>query len=148
MIGRLRYDKVEYPAIRKTKATKDFSYGFYCFLTEENTRKLPNPFSTAIVNVYQIKNKNTLRIKQFDDYSTEWLDFVMSCRNGATHTYDVVIGPRADDTIYDYMEAYKEGQLNEERFFEEMKEKNPIRQISFHTLQALECIEFVECYEV
>lgn len=54
----------------------------------------------------------------------------------------------ADDTIYDYIEAYSMGRMNKKKFFDLMKFKYPTHQISFHTIKALTCIEFVECYEV
>lgn len=54
----------------------------------------------------------------------------------------------ADDTIYDYIEAYTHGQMNKEKFFELMKFKYPTNQISFHTIKALDCINFRESYEV
>ena len=37
----------------------------------------------------------------------------------------------ADDTIYDYIEAYSLGHMNKEKFFELMKFKYPTHQISF-----------------
>ena len=96
--------------------------------------------------MYELKNVEELNVKEFEDYSDEWLEFVVACRSGKTHEYDVVIGPMADDTIYDYIEAYSMGQMNKKKFFELMKFKYPTHQISFHTIKALTCIEFVECY--
>ncbi len=29
----------------------------------------------------------------------EWLDFIVSCRSGISHGYDIVEGPMANDTI-------------------------------------------------
>ena len=39
----------------------------------------------------------------------EWLDFVVDCRQGVTHQYDIVEGPMADDQIWDYVEDFIEG---------------------------------------
>ena len=89
-----------------------------------------------------------MNIKAFEDYTDEWLEFVVKCRSGNTHEYDVVIGPMADDTIYDYIEAYTQGQMNKQKFFELMKFKYPTHQISFHTIKALDCINFIESYKV
>lgn len=30
----------------------------------------------------------------------EWLEFIVSCRNGESHQYDIVEGPMADGQIY------------------------------------------------
>lgn len=140
------YTKIELPYIQKYRFTKDFSWGFYCTKLQEQAEKASGKFNTPIVNVYELKNVEELNVKEFKDYSDEWLEFVIACRSGKTHEYDVVIGPMADDTIYDYIEAYSMGQMNKEKFFKLMKFKYPTHQISFHTIKALNCIDFVECY--
>lgn len=111
------YMKIEFPKISKVKYPKDFSFGFYCRLIKEEAEYLALKYTTPIVNVYEITNLSSLSIKVFEDYSDEWLDFVISCRNGNTHEYDVVIGPIADDTIYDYIQAYSSDQMNKFYFY-------------------------------
>ena len=142
------YTKIELPYIKKYLFTKDFSWGFYCTKIKEQAEKWADKFNTSIVNVYEVKDINSLNIKAFEDYTDEWLEFVVKCRSGNTHEYDVVIGPMADDTIYDYIEAYTQGQMNKQKFFELMKFKYPTHQISFHTIKALDCINFIESYKV
>lgn len=142
------YMKIEFPEIRKHRFTKDFSWGFYCTKIQKQAEKWAKKFNTSIVNIYEVKNIDSLNIKAFEDYTDEWLDFVISCRSGNTHDYDVVIGPMADDTIYDYIEAYTLGQMNKQKFFEIMKFKYPIHKISFHTIKALDCINFIESYQL
>lgn len=46
---------VEFPEVRKTRYTKDFSWGFYC---------------------------TNLKFERMTD---EWLDFIAKCRSGETH---------------------------------------------------------------
>lgn len=104
--------KLELSAIRKHKFTKDFSWGFYCTTSKEEAEKSAIKFIPPIINVYKINYLNSLNIKKFEDYNDEWLDFVIICRSGDTHSYDVVIGPMEADTIYYYMIAYNNGQLN------------------------------------
>lgn len=142
------YMKIEFPKISKVKYPKDFSFGFYCTLIKEEAEYLALKYTTPIVNVYEITNLSSLSIKVFEDYSDQWLDFVISCRNGNTHKYDVIIGPISDDTIYDYIDAYIDGQMNKTYFFESMKSKYPSPQISLHTIKALDSINFINCYEV
>lgn len=140
------YKEVEWPAIRKQRYTRDFSWGFYCTEVKEQAEKWANVYNTPIVSSYRIKNTETLNIKVFDGYTDEWLKFVVSSRSGKTHSYDIVVGPMADDTIYEYIEAYQMGKINTQKIFEIMKTKHPITQISFHTIHALECIEFLSSY--
>ena len=142
------YMEIEFPEIRKHRFTKDFSWGFYCTEIKEQSEKWASKFNTSIINVYEIKNIELLNIKEFNDYTEEWLDFVVDCRSGKIHEYDVVIGPMADDTIYDYIDAYRHGQMNKQKFFELMKFKYPTHQISFHTIKALDHINFIEYYQI
>lgn len=142
------YMKIEFPEIRKHRFTKDFSWGFYCTEIKEQAEKWSSKFNTSIVNVYELRDAGSLNIKKFNEYTEEWLDFVVGCRSGETHIYDVVIGPMADDTIYDYIDAYTQGQMNKQKFFELMKFKYPTHQISFHTIKALDHINFIESYQL
>ncbi|NFT06245.1 DUF3990 domain-containing protein [Clostridium botulinum] len=142
------YMKIEFPEIRKHRFTKDFSWGFYCTEIKEQAEKWSSKFNTSIVNLYELRDFESLNIKEFNEYNEEWLDFVVGCRSGDTHNYDVVIGPMADDTIYDYIDAYTQGQMNKQKFFELMKFKYPTNQISFHTIKALDHINFIESYQI
>lgn len=46
----------------------------------------------------------------------EWLDFIIACRNGQSHSYDIVEGPMADDTIYNYLQNYLDGKISRVAF--------------------------------
>ena len=142
------YMEIEFPEIRKHRFTKDFSWGFYCTEIQEQAERWADKFNTSVVNIYKLKDIEDLKIKKFDDYTDEWLDFVVNCRSGKTHDYDAVIGPMADDTIYDYIEAYTQGQMNKKKFFDLMKFKYPTHQISFHTIKALDHIDFIRSYRI
>lgn len=141
------YKEIQFPEIRIHKYTKDFSWGFYCTEIQEQADKWASKYITPVVNKYRLKNIDKLNVRVFEEYSDEWLDFVVSCRSGNTHDYDVVIGRMADDTIYDYIDGYIEGVMDKEQFFELMRFKYPTHQISFHTVKALASIEFIESYK-
>lgn len=72
----------------------------------------------------------------------EWLQFVVDCRRGIEHTYDIVEGPMADDQVWDYVEDYVAGNISKAAFWELVKFKYPTHQIVFCTEQALETISF------
>lgn len=40
-----------------------------------------------------------LQILKFKHMIDEWLDFVVSCRQGIGHNYYIIEGPMVDDTI-------------------------------------------------
>lgn len=72
----------------------------------------------------------------------EWLDFIGRCRAGFVHDYDIVEGPMADDTIWNYVNDFLSGNISRQAFWELARFKRPTHQISFHTIRALACLEF------
>lgn len=85
-----------------------------------------------------------IRRKQSD----EWLDFIALCRSGKPHSYDIVEGPMADDTIYNYVQGFLDGKYSREMFWSLARFKKPTHQISFHTKAALDMIHFLRGEEV
>ena len=78
----------------------------------------------------------------------EWLDFVVSCRSGSSHEYDIVIGPMADDQVYSYVLDYISGIISREAFWVLAKFKYPTHQIVFCTEKSLKTLKYVNSYEV
>ena len=75
--------------------------------------------------------------------SEEWLDFIVECRSGKPHTYDIVEGPMADDTIYNYIQNYIDGKISRAAFWELAKFNHPTHQISFHTISAFDTLKYI-----
>ena len=78
----------------------------------------------------------------------EGLQFVVACRRGIRHEYDIVEGPMADDTIWDYVEDYMAGRISKAAFWELVKFKYPTHQIVFCTERALQTIKFERSYSL
>ena len=78
----------------------------------------------------------------------EWLDFVVDCRSGKKHNYDIVEGPMADDTIWDYIEDFIRGNITREAFWVLVKFKYPTHQIVFCTEKSLEMLNFEGSYSL
>ena len=134
---------VEFPEIRKTKYTKDFSWGFYCTNSyKQACRWAERRNENGIVNIYSYQENQNLNIKKFNEMSDEWLDFIAECRSGKIHSYDIVEGPMADDTIWNFVNDYLAGNISRKVFWEYAKFQHPTHQISFHTLKALDCLRF------
>lgn len=137
------YTVVKYPNIIVGKNTKDFGYGFYCTRIKEQAEKWVNKYKTPVINSYELADISDLKVKVFKEYNEEWLDFIVHCRNGGEHEYDVVEGFMCDDTIWDNLEDYINGYIDKSSFLEMMKFKWSNNQISFHTVKALKRIQFI-----
>lgn len=134
---------VPFPEIRKTRYTKDFSWGFYCTNNFEQAVRWANRGEgEPVINYYSYARTNTLSVLKFDSMTDEWLDFIAKCRDGATHQYDIVEGPMADDTIWNYVNDFLSGRITRKQFWALAEFKYPTHQISFHTLSALDCLVY------
>ena len=135
--------EVIYPEIRITRYTKDFSWGFYCTNSYEQAYRWADRRSShGIVNVYKYTENPELKILHFPKMNDEWLDFIARCRSGESHSYDIVEGPMADDTIWDFVNGFVAERFQEMYFGNTQNSLVPAHQISFHTINALRCLEF------
>lgn len=110
------------------RGRKDFGKGFYMAVSKQQAigmmhkkyreavrrsrNKMENLFSERL---YQVTLQATmfpnLKIKVFESADSEWLDFILMCREkgGTPHDYDLVIGPTADDDTALCLKAYWDG---------------------------------------
>ena len=140
---------VESPEIRIAKYNKDFYFGFYCTLFPEQAIRWATRFNgTGYLNEYLYTPNEHLNVKIFPEMTEEWLDFIVSCRLGHSHNYDIVEGQMADDTIFNYVQNFVDGKISREAFWALAKFKKPTHQISFHTARALTALSFVKGSEV
>ena len=129
---------VEKPQILVSGFYKDFGYGFYCTKLEKQARKWAlTKKDDHIVSVFNYLSSDDLKVLSFPEMTDEWLDFVVDCRRGVKHDYDIVEGPMADDQIWDYVEDFMEGTITREAFWVLAKFKYPTHQIVFCTQKAL-----------
>jgi hypothetical protein len=140
---------VSSPVIKIAKYHKDFYYGFYCTTMKEQAKRWAIRFSgKGIINEYQYHPDISLKVLKFTAMTEEWLDFIVACRLGESHDYDIVEGPMANDTIFNYIQEFVDGKISREAFWALAKFKKPTHQISFHTAKALTTLHFVKEYEV
>lgn len=142
------YCKIEEPRIIKGKYTKDFGKGFYCTILSEQAEKWAKKYDTPVINMYEYNEDTKLKIKNFTIMTEEWLDFIINCRSGKTHEYDIVIGAMADDQVYNYITELIDGIITREAFWELAKFRHPTHQIAFCTEEALKSIKFVGAKEI
>lgn len=140
---------VKNPKIISDGNYKDFGFGFYCTSIEKQAKRWALVKRRGhVVNVYNYDEDKSLNILKFDQMSDEWLDFVVSCRQGNKHDYDIVEGPMADDTIWNYVEDFESGDISRKAFWELVKFKYPTHQIVFCTGAALKQIQFERSYSL
>ena len=142
------YTVVKEPKVVKSRNTKDFGNGFYCTIIREQADRWARRYETPMVNAYTVRMDESLKILEFSDMTEEWLDFIIDCRHGKTHDYDIVIGAMANDQIYNFIADYMDGIITREQFWVLARFKYPTHQINFCTPKAIECLEFVSSEEV
>ena len=137
--------EIKKPRILVNGFNKDFGYGFYCSEIEKQAKKwaMTKSLTHPIVSVFQVEINGDLNIKKFDTMTDEWLEFIARCRAGETHSFDIVEGPMANDTIWNYVNDFLSGTISRKQFFFEFaKFKYPTHQITFCTERALQCLKF------
>lgn len=140
---------VNQPKIITDGFYKDFGYGFYCTNFEKQAKRWAlTKKNKHVVNVYSYTENKNLNCLIFKEMSDEWLDFVVSSRQGIRHGYDIVEGPMADDTIWNYVDDFARGLISRTAFWELVKFKYPTHQIVFCTEAALKCLAYVRSYQL
>jgi hypothetical protein len=138
--------EVRTPEIRRTLYAKDFGYGFYCTANyaqaERWARRDRN--LVPVINHYSYDAIPALTLKKYPIMTDEWLDFIADCRSGKDHDYDIVEGPMANDTVWNYVNDFISGTISREAFWALAKFKYPTHQVCFHTPAALESIKFIK----
>ncbi len=142
------YIAIPSPKIVRGEFTKDFGNGFYCTALKRQAVKWSKRYDTSIVNIYEYEPCDELNVLHFEKMTDEWLDFIVDCRSGKSHDYDIVIGAMANDQIYNYVADFMNGVLTREQFWVLAKFKYPTHQINFCTPEALKCIKYKGCEEV
>jgi hypothetical protein len=136
------------PEIRVSLHHKDFGQGFYCTGLQLQAERWARRFQTPVVSVFEYTAKNDPQLLRFDTMSDNWLNFIVDCRNGKKHDYDIVDGAMANDQVWNYVADFISGILTREQFWVLAKFKHPTHQTAFCTAHALECLLYVRSYEV
>jgi hypothetical protein len=135
--------EVATPRILQNGFYKDFGYGFYCTSLEKQAKRWAlTRQGKSVVNKYSYHPDVNLRILNFEQLSDEWLDFVVECRRGIEHNYDIVEGPMADDQIWNFVEWFASGRIPRDSFWGLAKFNYPTHQIVFCTENALKTLIF------
>ena len=141
----------------KSHNRRDFGVGFYTTILEKQAKEWAYRLSLRekkkqyYVCQYIFRESDNLKVKRFDSLNKEWLEFIKDNRSkgGLQHSYDVVIGPVADDNTMETVQLYLTGILTVDEEVERLKYNKVNNQVSFHTERALRSLQFVrrEIYE-
>lgn len=142
----------EHIDLSKSHNRRDFGRGFYCTILEKQAQEwahrlyMRNFSGGEYVYQYVFHQTDDLKIKHFNALDMEWLEFIKCNRikGGIQHSYDVVIGPVADDNTMETVQLYMAGILKGDEAVERLRYNKVNNQVSFHTPLALKRLQF-EC---
>ena len=152
------YCIVDKPDIRYSREALDFGRGFYITNIKEQTINWSKKFKIrgkeSYLNSYELdldRAENNHKIKKFENYDNEWLDFILECRNGSDiyKNYDVLIGGIADDRVYNTMELYIDNLISKEEALKRLRFYRPNNQICIVNQTVIDSyLKFVKAEEV
>ena len=130
------YTEISNPDITHSRDRLDFGKGFYVTPLYEQAEKWSSKFKAigknGFVTEYTLEDKAMIefKVKKFDVYSNEWLDFILNCRSGKDMSdYDIVIGGIANDKVFNTVELYFDGLIDKIEAIRRLRYEKPNLQI-------------------
>lgn len=149
---------VQNPDVKFGRKNLDFGQGFYTTNLKAQAEKWVQRFlnlgKRAFVSVYDFDDydlDSKCRHKKFEYYSEDWLDFILSCRNGGSDflNYDIIEGGIANDKVFNTVELYFDGLIEKTEALKRLKYEKPNKQLCFINQTVLnDLLKFTESYEV
>ncbi len=150
--------EVRTPSLRYGRNKTDFGKGFYTTTQKEQAEKWTDikldraKTGKKTVSFYEFDDallaSPELRIRAFHGVDAAWLNFVVGCRKGQEHHYDLVFGPVANDNVFVTVNLYESGVLDAQSAIARLKAYKTYDQLSFHTERVIRALRFVASYEV
>ena len=141
--------EVTVPDLKHSRCNVDFGCGFYTTPIHEQAanwcRRFIRRGDPGIISCYDFDEAalQDLAVLQFESYSEEWLDFIMSCRNEEdTSAYDIVIGGVANDKVFNTIELYFDHLIDKKEAINRLMYEKPNLQICFRTEKAIGYLHF------
>jgi len=145
---------IKNPKIISHSGGRDFGMGFYCTDIRSQAEKWARRQGkirkqTSVLNIYEFDIDNArqkLNFKTFEDYSQEWLEMVINCRNdrGYIHGFDIVHGKIANDDVGETVQAIIDGFMPIDLALQKLKFMPSNNQYCFCTENSLAYIGFNE----
>jgi hypothetical protein len=141
--------------LTKCQPNKDFGKGFYVTKFYPHAKNWAQIIgekhqTTGVITEFDFCDSDfslsICKVKRFEKYDEEWLDFVVLNRDKKSafaHDYDIVEGPVANDKIQNRLKKYLRGNISKTAFLEELKYHEETHQICFCTLNSLQTLDLV-----
>lgn len=147
---------VEFPDTMHSRNYLDFGRGFYLTSLYDQAIRYAQRFKrrgqTAWLNTYKISlsEKKLWKIKRFETYDKDWLDFVAQCRNGNdVGDYDMIIGGIANDRVIMTLDRYFSNEISEEEALGLLRYEKPNIQYCIRSERMLqECLTYIESKQI
>lgn len=153
---------VEKPLANAGRKNLDFGQGFYLTSIESQAIEWAKVVASRrgravipVVSTYVFDRDQALnagiRLKIFEAYNMEWLDYVVSCRQGKDYSdkYDVVEGGVANDNVIDTVEDYEKGIITAEQALGQLQYKQVNHQLCILNQEVIDrWLRFIESKEV
>ena len=142
------YTKIDKIDLSKCIPNKDFGRGFYVTKFRHHAeswakvigrKHKTEGFVTEFLFYNSPFTEHLCKVKYFDSYNVEWLDFVVTNRNpmSSMHDFDIVEGPVANDKIQNRINDFLNKNISKQDFLNELKYHEETHQICFCTLKSL-----------
>ncbi len=140
------YVEIRIPDIHRGRTNADFGQGFYLSDNYEFASRWvrEKPDADIIINTYEL-NESVLKIKEFERDS-EWFQYVFSNRRSLPDKLtdiDMIIGPIANDTIFNTMGIITSGYLSDEEAMKLLYVGPLYRQIVIKSQKAVDNLRFI-----
>ena len=139
------YVEVSAPSLAHSRTNVDFGRGFYLTQLDQQARAWAARFKRnhdhAVLSRYTLDDAalQQCRVKQFAGLSGEWFDFITACRTGQDDTdFDIVIGPVADDRVFNTLELYLEGLISKDAAIQRLRYLKPNAQLCIRSQAVLD----------
>lgn len=145
------FDIIKEPDVKVGRSNADFGQGFYLSDDGEFSRRWAKDREkhTTFINKYEL-DLDGLKVKQFSR-NDEWFDYIYRNRAGQADKYldyDVIIGPIANDTIYDTCGITTSGMLSNAQALLLLLIGKEYTQIALKSEKAASALRFVEANEI
>lgn len=151
------YVEVSIPDVHHSRKNVDFGQGFYVTPLKDQAVQWSMRFKRhqqkAVVTSYdfdEIECRKNYKILEFASYSREWLEYIVNCRRGqCIEEADVVIGGVANDKVFNTIELYFEGLIEQDEAIKRLRYEKPNLQMCIRNQKIIEQhLRFVESEEI